>query len=173
MGMQISFKACLTEIPVPVRGIIYCGNEVGGQAGIFSDQKVNSVLWLESNKNRLPDLYNQTKKYPLQQQYVTEVFSDKDIRGSTVRFDSFYKNNMAMVELEKFDLIVLDLDDRTELDVLNGFVSLFSKYTNIKAIHMKVRGAPDADALLSQYGFERKLTKVNDIGWGEALYVRN
>jgi hypothetical protein len=170
--MQISFKQCLSEIPNPVRGIIYCGVDVGGPAGIYSDQKVNTVLWLEKNKNRLPELYNQTKKYPLQQQYVTEIFSDKDVRGTSMRFDTFYKDNMAMIELEKMDLLVLDLDDRTELEVLDGFRSLFPKYTNIKAIHMKVRGAPDADALLSQYGFERKLTRVNDIGWGEALYVR-
>jgi hypothetical protein len=172
--MKITFKQCSEEVKEPIRGVIHVGSRLGSQAGIYSDARVNYVLWFEQDKTRLQQLYTETKHYPLVQQYVLETLSNTDsISYKTTRFDSFYRKNMHLIELEKYQLIIIDVENGQELNVLDGFLPLLSKYSNIKGILMNVRGPEEAEKILSPYGFKRTLTALNEINWGDALYVRS
>lgn len=99
---------------------------------------------------------------------------------TTSRFDTFYRENLAKIELENIQMINLDVQG-AELKVLKGFGSLLETYQNIKMIYTEINreavyvGAAlveELDSHLSQFGFTRILTKDVQQGWGDALYIR-
>jgi FkbM family methyltransferase len=96
------------------------------------------------------------------------------------RFDSFYKEKQAFLNMFEYDFINLDVQG-AELHVLKGFGNLFQQFPNIKAIYCEVNEEalyegtalmPEIDVYLMQFGFHRKLTKITEFHWGDALYVR-
>lgn len=98
----------------------------------------------------------------------------------TKRFDTFYKEKQAFLNLFDFDFINIDVQG-AELMVLKGFGNLFTRFDNLKAIYCEVNeeelyeGAAlvgEIDAYLSQFGFVRKITKMTEYKWGDALYLR-
>lgn len=171
--MNITFRTMLHELGKPVMGIIHVGTKLGEQARIYSDNHVSYVLWLDRNRGHLSELYNRTKNYPFIQQYITETFLEKDIHNVCRSFDSFQKENIARLPIEKYDTLIVDVDDGTELKVLQGFENnLRRSPTFIKNIHTKVRGVGDMDQYLSQFGFKQVCKSLGENGWGDALYSR-
>lgn len=171
--MNITFRTAIKEIGRPVSGIIHVGTNLGEQGRTYCDNHVNHVLWLDRNRGNLAELYNKTKQYPLIQQYITEVFLDRDVHNVSKTFDSFQRENIAKIPIEKYDTLIVDVDDGSEFKVLQGFEKNLSRTpVFIKAIHTKVRGTDDMDKYLSQFGFKQACKSVNDIGWGDALYTR-
>jgi hypothetical protein len=171
--MNITFKTMLNELKNPVIGIIHVGTNLGSQARIYSDNHVNYVLWLDRNRSNLSELYNKTKLYPFIQQYITEVFLDKDIHNVCRSFDSFQKENIARLPIEKYDTVIIDVDDGSEIKVLQGFENNLRRSPSfIKNIHTKVRGIGDMDRYLAGFGFKQVCNSLNNTGWGEAVYTR-
>lgn len=98
----------------------------------------------------------------------------------TKRFDTFYKEKQAFLNLFDFDFINIDVQG-AELMVLKGFGATFTRFSNIKTVYCRVyeeelyEGAAlveEIDAYLSQFGFVRKITKMTEYKWGDALYLR-
>lgn len=171
--MNITFRTMLYQLKNPVIGIIHIGTNLGEQGRIYSDNHVNYVLWLDRNRGNLSELYNKTKFYPFIQQYIAEVFLDKDIHNVCRSFDSFQKENIARLPIEKYDTIIVDVDDGSEMKVLQGFENnLRRSPAFIKNIHTKVRGVGDMDRYLAQFGFKQICNSLDNIGWGDALYSR-
>lgn len=171
--MNITFRTVMKEIGSPVSGIIHIGTNLGEQGRIYSDNHVHHVLWLDRNRGNLAELYNKTKQYPLIQQYITEVFLDQDIYNVSKTFDSFQREHIAKLPIEKYDTIIVDVDDGSELRVLQGFEKNLSRIPAfIKTIHTKVRGVGDVDQYLSRFGFKQVCKSLNEIGWGDVLYTR-
>lgn len=170
--MNITFRTLLKEIGRPVTGIIHVGTNLGEQGRIYSDNHVHHVLWLDRNRGNLADLYNRTKQYPLIQQYITEVFLERDVSNVCRTFDSFQKENIARLPIEKYDTLIIDVDDGSEMKVLKGFENNLSRSPCfIKNVHTKVRGVGDMDQYLSGFGFRQICRSVID-GWGDVLYSR-
>lgn len=99
---------------------------------------------------------------------------------TTKRFDTFYREKRAYLDLGSYDLLTLSVEG-SELNVLKGFGSLFNKFPNISAIYTKIsleetyKGTAllsEMDSYLSSVGFNRVLTKFTDYNWGCAFYVR-
>jgi hypothetical protein len=171
--MNIAFRTLIKELGRPINGIIHIGTNLGEQGRTYSDNHVNHVLWLDRNRGNLSELYNKTKLYPFFQQYITEVFLDKDIHNFCRSFDSFQKENITRLPIEKYDTLVVDVDDGTEMKVLQGFENnLRRSPAFIKNIHIKVRGIGDVDQYLEQFGFKQVCKSLGENGWGDALYTR-
>jgi len=171
--MNITFRTMLKELGRPVAGIIHVGTNLGEQGRVYSDNHVHHVLWLDRNRENLSGLYNKTKQYPLIQQYITEVFLDRDIHNVSKTFDSFQRENVAKLPIEKYDTVIVDVDDGSEMKVLQGFEKNLSRSPSfIRNIHTKVRGVGDMDQYLSQFGFKQVCKSLNEIGWGDVLYTR-
>jgi hypothetical protein len=171
--VNINFKTLLKEVGRPVRGIIHVGMNLGDQGRVYSDNHVGSVLWLDRNRSNMSELYNRTKHYPLVQQYITEVFLDKDLRDHSRTFDSFYRENISHLAIERYDTLIVDVDDGSEFRVLKGFETNLSRVPPfIRNVHTKVRGTGDMDRYLDGFGFKQVINHVNDNGWGDALYTR-
>ena len=171
--MNITFRTLLKEVGRPVSGIIHVGTNLGDQGRIYSDNHVNHVLWLDRNRGNLSELYNKTKLYPFIQQYITEVFLDKDVHNVCRSFDSFQRENTARLPIERYDTLIVDVDDGTELKVLKGFEkNLGRSEPFIKNIHTKVRHVGEMDEYLFGFGFKQTCKSVSDIGWGDVLYTR-
>jgi hypothetical protein len=170
--MNITFRTLLKETG-PVNGIIHVGTNLGDQGRMYSDNQVNHVLWLDRNRSNLSELYNKTKMFPLRQQYITEVFLDKEVTNVSRTFDSFQKENVARLPVEVYDTLIIEVDDGSEFKVLTGFENNLQRSPAfIKRVHTKVRGTADMDKYLAQFGFKQSVNSVNDIGWGDALYSR-
>jgi len=171
--MNIAFRTLLKSLGRPVYGIIHVGTNLGEQGRTYSDNGVNHVLWLDRNRNNLYELYNKTKMFPLKQQYITEVFLERDIPNVSKTFDTFQKENIAKMPIEVYDTLIVDVDDGSEFKVLQGFEKNLSRSPAfIKNVHTKVRGTGDMDKYLSQFGFKQVVNSLNEIGWGDALYSR-
>lgn len=171
--MNITFKTVLKELGRSVNGIIHVGVNLGDQGRIYSDNRVNHVLWLDRNRGNLSELYNKTKHYPLMQQYITEVFLDQDVYNVSKTFDSFQRENVAKLPIENYDTVVVDVDDGSEMKVLRGFEKNLSRSpVFIKNIHTKIRDIREMDQYLFRFGFKQVCKSINDSGWGDALYSR-
>ncbi|NBP56357.1 hypothetical protein EBU71_07465 [bacterium] len=171
--MNITFRTLLKELGRPVTGVIHVGTNLGDQARIYSDSYVHHVLWLDRNRGNLSELYNKTKQYPLIQQYITEVFLDRDIHNVSKTFDSFQKENIARLPIENYDTLIIDVEDGSEIRVLQGFENNLSRSPSfIKNIHTKVRGLGDMDRYLSGFGFKQICKSLGENGWGDVLYTR-
>lgn len=171
--MNIAFKTLVKEIGRPIYGIIHVGINLGDQGRLYSDNHVNHVLWLDRNRGNLSELYNKTKQYPLLQQYITEVFLDKDVKNVSRTFDAFQRENIARIPIENYDTLIIDVDDGTELKILHGFEKNLLRIPSfIKNVHTKVRGAKDVEKYLASFGFREKIKSLDEKGWGDVLYTR-
>lgn len=69
--MLIDFSQCnrLIEIlhGIPVKKIYHIGAHVGEEASIYSDNKVEQVVWFEANESLLPALSKNISKYNMKQ----------------------------------------------------------------------------------------------------------
>ncbi len=154
-------------------GIIHVGINVGDQGRIYSDNHVNHVLWLDRNRGNLSELYNKTKQYPLIQQYITEVFLDRDVHNVSRTFDSFQMENTARLLIEKYDTLIVDVNDGSEFKVLQGFEKNLGRTPSIiKNIHINTRDVPQMDTYLSRFGFKQVCKSIGENGWGDILYTR-
>jgi hypothetical protein len=171
--MNITFRTLIKEIGRPVYGLIHVGTNLGDQGRIYSDNHVNHVLWLDRNRGNLSELYNKTKQYPLLQQYITDVFLDKDVKDVSRTFDSFHRENMARIPIENYDTLIVDVNDGSELKVLQGFEKNFSRIPSfIKNVHVSLRDIRATDTYLSQFDFKQKIKSLGENGWGDVLYTR-
>lgn len=216
--MLISMEDCVrTNIRmggIPFKGVLHIGAHKGEEAEAYTGAGVQQVLWIEGNQSLMKDLYDATKKFRMEQQYLCEILSDKDgekvkfyitnnsqsssilplglhrfyhplvrvveIREvETIRFDSLYKKHAAMVPLEEYDFVNLDVQG-AELKVLQGFGDLLQKYP-FKAIYTEVNErylykncclVGELDEYLKQFGFQRITTRMTVFKWGDAMYVR-
>ena len=169
--MNINFRTCLKHLGRDVRGVIHIGTNLGEQCRTYSDNKVSYVLWLDRNKTNLSKLYEQTKKFPLKQQYVTELFLEKDVYKVSRSFDNYLRENLATIPVEKYDMLVVDVEDGSEFQVLAGFEGQLCR-PFIKHVHTNVRGLNDMDEYLKKFGFKQCVNSVSDIGHGSALYSK-
>jgi len=174
--MLIPLKECIRSYkentPSLPKGVIYFGNNLGNDGSLLVEIGFHNVLWMEQNKTRLPELYNMTKFLPLKQQYVCENFIDIDKPGTGLKFESFYKKNLTMIDLEKYEFVLNFMEHGTEINTLKGFGKYLSDpmHSCIKGIYTKFSYLEEMDEFLSSHGFERTLTNnVND-NTGEAFY---
>ncbi len=176
--MLIPIKECVKTYQEKrndkLKGAIYFGKNLGFNGTLLTESGISNILWIESDKTRMADLYNATKFLPAKQRYVCDVFSHVDRTGTSMRFDSFYKKNLSLVELESYDLVINQTDFGNELNVLEGFGQYLSdqKHSNFKAIYTKIRGTKEMDEFLLKHGFQRILTKESHETWGEAFYIK-
>lgn len=169
--MNLNFRTCLKHLGHDVRGVIHVGTNLGEQGRAYCDNRVSYALWLDRNKTNLTKLYEQTKKFPLKQQYVTELFLDKDVYKVSRSFDNYLRENLATIPVEKYDMLVVDVDDGSEFQVLAGFEGQLVR-PFIKTVHTSVRGLADMDEYLKKFGFKQCVNSVNDIGWGDGLWFK-
>lgn len=66
-------------------GILHIGAHVGEEISQYHKCGIKQILWVEGNKNLMKDLYDNTKMFPVKQQYLCEVLSDKD--GTQLKFN--------------------------------------------------------------------------------------
>jgi len=176
--MLIPIKECIKTYNEKnndkLKGAIYFGKNLGKDGSLFVESGIGNILWLESEKNRMPELYNITKFLPLRQHYVCDTFSNVDRNGQSTRFDSFYKKNLSLIQLENYNLIINLVDFGNELDVLEGFGSYLTdpRHSDFKAIYTKIRGTKEMDELLAKHGFTRVLVREEHETWGEAFYIK-
>lgn len=130
---------------------------------VTNNGQSSSILPLGTHKNHYPHIH---------------VVESREV--VTSRFDTFYRENLAKIELDNIQMINIDVQG-AELKVLKGFGNLLETYQNIKMIYTEINreevyvGAAlveEIDSYLSQFGFSRILTKDVHQGWGDALYVR-
>ena len=138
--MLIPIKECIKTYQEKrndkLKGAIYFGKNLGTNGTLLVESGISNILWMESEKMRMADLYNSTKFLPAKQHYVCDIFSNIDRSGTSMRFDSFYKKNLALVELENYDLIINEVEFGNELNVLEGFGQYLSdpRHSAFKAI---------------------------------------
>lgn len=80
--------------------------------------------------------------------------------------------------IEEFNFMNIDVQG-AELLVLKGSTALLDKtvdyiYTEVneKSLYKDCALIGELDIFLSEYGFERVITKMTDYGWGDALYSK-
>ena len=174
--MLIPLKECIRSYkeinPSLPRGLIYFGSNLGNDGSLLAEVGFHNVLWMEQNRTRLPELYNLTKFLPLKQQYVCEYFSNIDKAGICLKFESFYKNNITMIDLEKYDFIINSMEYGTDIDTLKGFGKYLNDpmHSGIKGIYTKFSSIEEMDEFLNCHGFERTLTSNMHENIGEAFY---
>lgn len=170
--MLIPFKECVRVSGLPLYNILQVGANLGAQGPRFVEAGAKTIVWFESDKSSEMALYEATKLLRARQGYFYETLGNGT--QSTMRFDSFYRKNMAFIDLEQVDFVGVETSG-TELAVLEGFGSLLSNYKNIKAIYCRVNLEENPcaiDQLLGSSGFSRFLTRTADSGLSEALYIR-
>jgi FkbM family methyltransferase len=135
--------------------------------------RVNLNITNNSQSSSLLPLGTHAEHYP-------HIKVTNTLEVVTKRFDTFYKEKRAYLDLGSYDFVNLDVQG-VELNVLKGFGNLFDKFRNIKAIYTEVnveevyKGAallPEMDVYLNSLGFNRMITKITEYNWGDALYVR-
>ena len=129
--MLIPLKECIRSYkentPSLPKGVIYFGNNLGNDGSLLVEIGFHNVLWMEQNKTRLPELYNMTKFLPLKQQYVCENFIDIDKPGTGLKFESFYKKNLTMIDLEKYEFVLNFMEHGTEINTLLDYFLVWGK----------------------------------------------
>jgi len=174
--MLIPLKECIRSYkeinPSLPRGLIYFGSNLGNDGSLLTEVGFHNVLWMEQNRTRLPELYNLTKFLPLKQQYVCEYFTNVDRPGVCLKFESFYKNNITMIDLEKYEFVINLMEYGSEINTLKGFGKYLSDpmHSGIKGIYTKFSYLEEMDEFLSSHGFERTLTSNIHENIGEAFY---
>lgn len=176
--MLIPIKECIKTYNEKsndkLKGAIYFGKNLGKEGSLLVESGIGNILWVESEKNKMPELYNATKFLPMRQQYICDTFSNVDRNGQSMRFDSFYKKNLSLIELENYNLILNLVDFGNELNVLEGFGQYLtdSRHSNFKAIYTKIRGTKEMDDFLMKHEFKRVLFREERETWGEAFYIK-
>lgn len=157
-----------------LRGAIYFGKNLGKDGSLLVECGIGNILWVESEKTGMSELYNTTKFLPTRQQYICDTFSNTDKNGQSMRFDSFYKKNLSLIELENYNLIINLVEFGNEINVLEGFGQYLTdpRHSNFKAIYTKIRGTKEMDDFLSLHGFSRVLLREEHETWGEAFYIK-
>lgn len=98
------------------------------------------------------------------------------INVTTKKIDSFIEENE--VSREQFDFINIDIQG-AELLALRGmqkqlsFCNYLYLEVNEKHLYEDCSLIKDVDEFLSNFSFERKITKMTQHGWGDAFYVKN
>ena len=67
------------------KGVLHIGAHKGEEIQAYTECGIKQILWVEANKHIMKDLYDQTKMFPLKQQYINEILSD--VEGEKVRFN--------------------------------------------------------------------------------------
>lgn len=109
-------------------------------------------------------------------QHHPSVHVLKTIYKTTTRMDSFIKQQN--IDMTEYNFINLDIQG-AELKALKGFSNYLKHidyiYTEVNTEHVYKDCAlmSELDAYLKQFGFVRKLTKMTQFNWGDALYVKS
>jgi hypothetical protein len=80
---------------------------------------------------------------------------------------------VARLPIEKYDTLVVDVNDGSEFKVLQGFEKNLGRTPSfIKNIHTNTRDVPQMDQYLSGFGFKQVCKSIGENGWGDILYTR-
>jgi len=176
--MFIPFKdcaeTCSTENFV---GVIHIGTNGEKYAKAYEKNNFSHALWIEQKQENIANLYKNTRETTVFSKYFCANLSNVTTQNN-ITFDQLVRENIVDINLDFYDLIVLDLHGE-EKSVLEGFGPLLGRFP-FKAIYTNVRfktqqhpnTLEDLDNFLSSVGFERKLTIDNGGPEGESLYVR-
>lgn len=74
--MLIPFKKCVETYGNIFTGIVHIGAHVGEEISDYYTNGVKQVYWFEANRNLFQQLYSNTSKYPVKQEYFCEAVSD-------------------------------------------------------------------------------------------------
>lgn len=152
---------------VPIKSRYFC-------ATLSDEDDRDAVLNITNNEQStsILNLGTHAEMYP----HITVV--DR-VSVKTKRFDTLWRENVAEIDIDKFNFINLDVQG-AELKVLKGFGNLMN-IAPIKAVYTEVNFehvyegcclVEDLDEYLEKFGFSRLLTAAPEKTWGDALYVR-
>lgn len=82
--MLIPFRSCIERASSIFSSVVHIGAHLGEEVNDYKENGVKSVIWFEANRNLMPQLFENTRRYDLKQEYFCEVLSDKD--GEEVNF---------------------------------------------------------------------------------------
>ena len=82
--MLIPFRNCTQLTGFNFQGVIHIGAHIGEEIADYKQHGVKNVVWFEANRNLMPQLFENTRRYEVKQEYFCEVLSDKD--GEEVNF---------------------------------------------------------------------------------------
>jgi hypothetical protein len=162
----------------PLTGVIHLGTSKGEEIEAYVRNGFRQILWLIGDKTRIAEVRDHTCQSPVNQQYVCELFSDTDSL-STKRFDTYYRKNSAMIPLEDYNFLCLNTVG-AEIRFLKGLGKLLANYP-FKVIYMGVNDerlydecwlTGEVDEFLKPFGFERFATRMTDLKYGGAIYIR-
>jgi FkbM family methyltransferase len=94
--MLIPFRSCV-ERAGTFSSVVHIGAHLGEEAGDYKANGVKSVVWFEANRNLMAQLFENTQKHDMKQEYFCAVLSDKD--GEEVNF-SITNNGQSSSILE-------------------------------------------------------------------------
>lgn len=213
--MEECIKINLQLGNAPITGVLHIGASIGQEIQSYTNCGIKQVCWIEANKSLFKNLYDNTCKFPVKQQYISECLSDADGEKITFnitnnngesssilplgthkqhhpqvhvvetrelitkRFDTLYKENMALIPLESYSMLNLDIQG-AELKALKGFGNLLAKYPisliyseiNIEHLYENCCLVEELDEYLEQFGFKRVITKLTEFGWGDSIFAR-
>lgn len=132
------------------------------------DKQVNFHVTNNGQSSSILELEKHLVHHP--QVHVVDTFKMK-----TTQMYTLIKSNN--INLESYNFINLDIQG-AELLALKGFCDLLHKfnfiYTEVNTNHIYKDCAliKEIDDYLLSFGFERKMTKMTQYEWGDALYLK-
>lgn len=139
---------------------------------VISDEDNKMVTFLRTNNNQsssILDLGTHSHHYP-------HIVVSKQESMISITIDSFLKEK----ELDKKQYNFWNFDIQgAELLALKGatdalkYVDILYMEVNTEEVYKNCGLMSEIDSFVHSYGFSRKLTKMTQQGWGDALYIRD
>lgn len=177
--MLIPFRNCIQLAGFNFQGVVHVGAHIGEEVADYKDYGVKNVVWFEANRNLMPQLFENTRRYDLKQEYFCEVLSDVD--GEEVNF-AITNNGQSSSILElgthkthhphihvvdtkklttkRFDTIARDNPDNINMNIVD-FVNLDVQGAELKVLQGFVNAFTDFKNIKAVY------TEVNT----EEVYI--
>ena len=137
---------------------------------VITDKDNENVTFNISNNSQSSSILNfgtHSKIYP-QIKYIDRIIQ------KSITVDTFFNNNINPL---KYNFWNFDIQG-AELLALKGSIKSIKNVdiiyleVNVKELYKDCALINQIDAFLNKYSFIRLITKMTNVGWGDALYVR-
>jgi hypothetical protein len=154
MELNISLKAH----GIDPNGVIHVGANTGEMAPYYHSQGVNKVMWIDKDHMKYKELYQTSSPFAMDQLYFTADLCNINEVGGKTTFKSLWRKHSAMIDIETYDLLCLDIKSDTSL-VLDGFED-FIKF--IQYVLIRPGAESWAEKSLADAGF-LKTTQTGEV----------
>ena len=76
--MLIPFHKCIQLAGFHFQGVLHVGAHLGEEISDYKGYGVKNVIWFEANRNLMAQLFENTRRYDVKQEYFCEVLSNTD-----------------------------------------------------------------------------------------------